>query len=176
VNGKKLSPAGIVIMVGGVVMLIGSFLAFYKYSLGSLGISAADRAAARAVGVKLPEGNSISWSAWTHNGAPLFPLTILPVLLGLIMALQVGLTNLANVRLPERVLGFDWKQIHLLCGAQAALLMVLYLIVNKEGASFGVGFWLMLLASIALVVGAVMLSREPAAAPGGAMGTPPPAF
>jgi hypothetical protein len=87
------------------------------------------------------------------------------------MALQVGVTTFADVRWPARVLGFDWLQIHLLCGAQAALLMLVYLLVNKSSASYGIGFWLMLLASIGLVVGAVMLSREPAPAAG-----PPPAI
>ena len=137
-NGKKLTPAGIVIVAGGVVILIASFLAFYSYG-------------------------SHSASAWSTSFG-LFPLATLPALLGLIMAVQVVLTTFADVSLPAKVVGFDWKQIHLLFGIQAALLMVCFLILDNSVLSFGIGFWLMLLASIALVVGAVMLSREPAAA------------
>jgi hypothetical protein len=163
-NDKKLSPAGIVIVVAGAVALIASFLAFYKYSYGGVALSQADRNAARAAGINIPGGSSQSYSAWSNSGFLLFPLAILPALLGVIMALQVALTTFADVKLPERVLGFDWKQIHLVFGIQAALLMLAYLLVDKGGASYGIGFWLMLLASIGLVVGAVMLSREPAAA------------
>jgi hypothetical protein len=168
-NGKKLSPAAIVILVAGALALIASFLAFYKYSFGGTGLSQAEIDAARAAGITLPGnigGGSTSYSAWSTSGFLLFPLAILPALFGLIMALQVALTNFANVKLPERVLGFDWTQIHLLLGIQALLLMLCYLAVDKAGLSYGIGFWLMFLASIGLVVGAVMLAREPATATG----------
>jgi hypothetical protein len=168
-NGKKLSPAAIVILAAGVVALVASFLAFYKYSYGGVGLSQAEIDAARAAGLTLPSnvgGGSTSYSAWSNSGFGLFPLAIVPALFGLIMALQVGLTNFANVTLPERVLGFEWPQIHLLLAAQALLLMLCYLAVDNGSASYGIGFWLMFLASIGLVVGAVMLAREPAAAAG----------
>jgi hypothetical protein len=169
-NGKKLSPAAIVILVAGVVALVASFLAFYKYSYGRVALTQAEIDAAHAAGLTLPGnvvGGSTSYSAWSNNGfGLLFPLAILPALFGLIMALQVGLTNFANVTLPERVLGFEWPQIHLLLAAQALLLMLCYLAVDNGSASYGIGFWLMFLASIGLVVGAVMLAREPAAAAG----------
>ena len=170
-NGKKLSPAAIVIMAAGVVALIASFLAFYKYSYGGSAISAAERQAAKNLGIPLPGGTD-SYSAWSHQAPLLFPVSVLPALFGIVMALQIALTSFANVKLPEKVLGFTWKQIHLVLGAQAALMMLLYVIVDKRGASYGAGFWLMFLASIGLVVGAVMLTRE--AAP--ATGTAPPAI
>jgi hypothetical protein len=175
-NGKKVSPAAIVIVAAGAVALIASFLAFYKYSYGGApaALSQAEINAARAAGITLPGslgGGSTSYSAWSNNGFLLFPLAILPALFGVIMALQVGLTNFANVKLPDRVLGFDWTQIHLLLAIQSALLMLCYLLVDKSGLSYGVGFWLMLVASIGLVVGAVMLAREPATATGPAPAT-----
>jgi hypothetical protein len=166
-NGKKPSPAGIVILAAGAVALIASFLAFYKYSYGGIAISQADRNAARAAGISLPGGGSSkSFSAWSSSGFGLFPLATLPALLGLVMALQVGLTTFADVKLPARVLGFDWLQIHLVLGVQAVVLMLAYLLVNKGPATYGIGYWLMFVASIGLVVGAVMLSREPAPAAG----------
>ena len=163
-NGKKLSPASIVILAAGVVALIASFLTFYKYSYGSV-LSQAQLDALRAGGIPVPGGTSQSYSAWSNSGFLLFPLAILPALFGVLMAGQIALTTFADVKLPTRVLGFDWPQIHLLLGGQAALLMVCYLLVDKGSLSYGIGFWLTLLASIALVVGAVMLSREPAQAP-----------
>jgi hypothetical protein len=168
-NGKKPSPAGIVIIAAGAVALVASFLAFYKYSFGGAGLSSSQLNAYRAAGIPIPTGlggGSKSYSAWSTSGFLLFPLAILPALLGLVMALHVGLTTFADMKLPARVLGFDWMQIHLVCGAQAVLLMLAYLLVNKGGASYGIGFWLMFVASIGLVVGAVMLSREPAPAAG----------
>jgi hypothetical protein len=137
-NGKKLTPAGIVIVAGGAVILIASFLSFY--TLGS-----------------------VSATAWSSSSG-LFPLATLPALLGLIMAAHVAITTFADVSLPAHLLGFDWKQIQLLLGIQSALLMVCFLIVDHSVLSFGIGFWLMLLSAIALAVGAVMLSREPASA------------
>jgi hypothetical protein len=165
-NDKKLSPAAIVIMAAGAVALLASFLAFYKYSYSGIAITQAERNAALAAHITLPGSSSTSYSAWSNSGFLLFPLATLPALLGLIMALQVALTTFAGVKLPERVLGFDWTQIHLICGAQAALLMLCFLVKDKVGASYGIGFWLMLLASFGLVAGAVMLAREPAAATG----------
>jgi len=135
---SKVTPAGIVILVGGVVVLVGSFLDFYKF------------------------GGSIGFSAW--SGDPYFPITIIPVLCGLAMALQVGLTSFANVNLPDRVLGLGWNQIHLALGFQAAIMMILWILMDKGGFDMGIGFWLMLLGSIALIVGAFLRDRESAPA------------
>ena len=136
-NARKLGPAATVIVVAGAVMLVGSFLGFFTFG-------------------------SLSWSAWSSRGY--FPLATLPALLGVIMALQVVLTTFTDVSLPAEVLGFDWTQIHLVLGIQAALLMLCFLVLNHGVLGFGIGFWLMLLAAIALAVGAVMQSREPASA------------
>jgi hypothetical protein len=54
------------------------------------------------------------------------------------------------------VLGLSWDQVHLALGFQAALMMLAFLIRSKGPLSFGIGFWFMLLAGIALLVGAIM--------------------
>jgi hypothetical protein len=151
-NGKKLSPAGIVIVAAGAIAFLASFFAFYKFSTPTIKFGSTT------------VGGSKSFSAWSQDA--FFPLSFLPALFGLLMALQVALTTFADVSLPDRVLGFDWKQIHLLLAIQAALLMLCFLVRDNSVLDFGFGFWLMLLASIALVVGAVMLSQEPAQTPG----------
>ena len=58
-------------------------------------------------------------SAW---GSGLFPIATLLPLYGLVMALQIGLTKFAGVKLPASVLGFTWEQIHLSLGLMAGLM------------------------------------------------------
>jgi hypothetical protein len=130
--------------------LVFSFFAFYKLSI---------------------LGFSKSFNAWSgQKGALLFPLTTLVVLFGVIMAAHVAVTAFAaNVNLPDRVLGLTWNQVHLALGFQATIMMITYLIRDKGGLTFGIGFWFMLIAAIALLVGAILRMREPA----GSGSTPP---
>jgi cytochrome c biogenesis factor len=138
---KKPTPASIVIIVAGALMLIGSFLNFYEISFF---------------------GETDGRNAW--SGDLFFPVTIIPVLCGVVMALHVVLTTFANVDLPERVLGFSWNQLHLVLGVQAVLMMLAFLLQDKGGLDIAIGFWLMLLSAIGLAVGAVLREREPSAA------------
>ena len=94
-------------------------------------------------------------SAW---GQFLFPLATLLPLYGTIMALEVGLAKYANVKLPDKVVGFTWEQVHLVLGILAGLMALGWLITDV--ANKGVGFWLEVLGGIALAVGAVMMQRE----------------
>jgi hypothetical protein len=141
VQNRKLSPGNIVIVVSGAVMLIASFLAFYKFNV--------------------PAGfpGDTSFNAWDSD-LWLFGVATVVVLLGVVMALQVVLTNFANVSLPDRVLGLSWDQIHVALGFQATIMMLAFLVRDKLGLDFGIGFWLMLIAAIALLVGAIMRTRE----------------
>ncbi len=137
-------------MASAAVMLVGSFLDFFK--------------------VDFP-GGSEGESAW---GSGLFPIAIYPLLFALLMAGHIAAVSFADPRLPEHLLGFTWRQLHLALGAFAALIMVGYLIVDKGGADFGAGFFLMLLSAIGLVVGAVLLQKESSAPVAGS--TPPTPF
>jgi hypothetical protein len=135
VNNAKLSPANIVILVAGAVMLVASFLGFYKIDLPAV------------------LGGSRTFSAWSDGQ---FLIATLPALLGVVMAVQIALVTFANVDIPDSVLGLTWDQIHLALGFQAAVMMIAFLIRSKPYPDFGIGFWLMLLAGIALLVGAIM--------------------
>lgn len=96
-----------------------------------------------------------SANAW---GKYLFPLaTLLPVY-GVIMALEVGLTKFANMRLPPQVAGFTWEQVHLVLGILAGFMAVGWLITDISHKGFG--FWLEVLGGIAIAAGAVSLQRE----------------
>jgi hypothetical protein len=152
---KKPTPAGIVIVVAGAVVFIASFLAFYTFKAPSVSFG----------GTTI--GGNANYSAW--NKAALFPVSVVPAWIAIIMAVQVAATTWGGLRVPDRILGLTWKQIHIVLGFQAALLMLAFLIRDNSVLDFGIGFWLMLLGSIALAVGAVMLTREGAAATGPAL-------
>jgi hypothetical protein len=141
VNKVKISPANIVILVAGVVILIASFLAFYKLEIPKQTLG------------NITIGGSTSYNAWSTGQ---FLIATLPALLGAVMAAHVVLAAFSNVDLPETVLGLTWDQIHLALGFQAALMMIAFLIRSNPYSSFGIGFWLMLVAGVALLVGAIM--------------------
>lgn len=147
----KLSTANLIIIVGGVVMLIASFLAFYKFTSAAPEINFANGS------VKIHKV-SVSRNAWSSH---VFLIGTIPALLGILMAAQVAVKTFASgVHLPERVLGFTWNQIHLVLAAQATIMMLAFLIQDTSGADKGIGLFLMLLAAIALLVGAIMRTRE----------------
>ena len=140
-KNTKLAPANIVIVAAGVVIVVASFLAFYKFNYPK-----------QTIGL-LTVGGSTSYNAWSSGQ---FLIATLPALLGAVMAAQIALVTFGNVELPDRVLGMSWDQIHLALGFQAALIMLAFVIRSKGAADFGIGFWLMLLSGIALLVGAIM--------------------
>jgi hypothetical protein len=97
-------------------------------------------------------GNTSAW------GTFLFPVATLLPLYGTIMALQIGLTKYANVKLPDSVVGFTWEQVHLVLGALAAFMAIGWFITDTGDKQ--IGLYLEALGGIALLVGAVMMQRE----------------
>jgi hypothetical protein len=146
----KPTPGEITIMAAGVVALIFSFFDFW----GSPSVTVA--------GQEIGGGGTSVW------GKGLFPIATLMVLFVVIMAAHIALTKFANVQLPERVAGFSWVQVHLILGFFATLYAVAFLLV-KSGLDRKVGFWFILAACIAALVGAILLSKERA----GGSSTPP---
>ena len=96
-------------------------------------------------------------NAWSRG---LFPLATYVAIIGVLMATQVALARFADVKMPERVLTFTWTQLHLAFGFFATLISIGFLLVDFGGASRAIGFWVMLLASIGLLVGAVLRMNE----------------
>lgn len=93
-------------------------------------------------------------SAWGSGALPI--VTLIPLYV-VVMAVQVVLARFTGVRLPDRVAGFTWEQVHLVLGIFAALMALFWLIpVDDTGA----GLILMLLGAAAACVGAFMLQRE----------------
>jgi hypothetical protein len=129
-------PAEIVVMAGGGVTLIFSFLAFYS-----------------------SQYSDESVNAWDSR---LFPVATLIAVFAFAAGGLVALRWL-GVSIPTSIAGFTWKQLVLVGGFFATVLSVAYLIVDAGGGvDKGVGFWFMLIGSIATLVGAILLMRDPA--------------
>jgi hypothetical protein len=134
-TNRTPNPAEIVVLAGAGVVLIFSFLAFYSASFGDA-----------------------SLNAWDTG---LFPVATLIVLFAVAAGVLVGL-GLLGASVPDRILSFTRAQLLLVCGAFATLQSVAYMILDQPGADLGIGFWFMLLGSIAVLVGAIMMLRETA--------------
>ena len=85
---------------------------------------------------------------------------------GLLLAGSVAAKRFGNVNLGDGAGGFSWITIDLMLAFYCAMLMVATLIEGSGGLDWGIGFWIMTIGSIGLLVGTVMLSREPATAGG----------
>ena len=131
---KKLTTAEIVILASAGVMFLFSF--FNWFGEDELGVS-----------------------GWDGDWFPLW--TYVPII-GIIAGGQIALTRLAGAKLPDRILGFDWLQIHVILGLFAVLLMIGLLLVFEEQQF---GFVMCLLGSIGLLVGALMQRNEAASPP-----------
>lgn len=108
-----------------------------------------------AVWVSWP-GSSDGFSAWSTDG-DLFPIATYIPLICLALALHIGLAKFANVDFPPQVAGFTWTQIHLVLAIFAGLIALGYLLIGTPSEwSWGLGFWMGLLASIGLITGTVM--------------------
>lgn len=132
-TSKKLTPGESVVVVAGAVVLLFSFFPWYRAGPFHVG-------------------------AW---GTGLFPIATLVPILGSLMMVQVLADRLAGGS-PSRGIGdFTWEQLLLVAAVGAAVVAVCYLIRSREpGATFGLGFYVDLVASVALVVGAVMIRKE----------------
>jgi len=131
VDGKaQPTTSELIIMIAGAVMLVASFLKFAQVDVNSA-------------------------SAW---GQYLFPIATLLPLYGVIMAAEIALTKFSTVKLPEKLVGFTWEQVHLVLGLLAGFMAIGWLITDIRGK--GIGYWLEVLGGIALAVGALMMQRE----------------
>ena len=148
VNGKTVTPGELTIMASGAVALVFSFFDFY----GGPDVPEVELPTGRTL------GGSTGLSAWSSG---LFPVATLMVIFCVLMGLHVALTKFANVHVPETVAGFTWTQIHLVLGFVAALYAIAFLIVKKGGGTdTKIGFWMIFLACIGALVGAVLLRNE----------------
>jgi hypothetical protein len=153
---KKVTPGEIVVMAGGALVLIGSFLPFYKVDFG-------------------PGFDDDTTSAW---GEGLFPVATLIVLFAVVAGGLVALTTFANANLGRGVLGFGYGQLLLALGFFSAILALAFLLVEKGETDFGFGYYLVLIGAVGAFVGTIIMTTEARRAMGpgigGSAGTPPP--
>ena len=122
-------PSQIAMLAGGVITLLFSFFGFVS-------VDYAD----------------VSYSAWSTD-ANLFPLATWPALFGLIIAGATAASVFGKVKLPDNILGFTWPQVTFILSFAASVVMVGFLFANENK---GIGYWFMLLGTIAYTVGSVM--------------------
>jgi hypothetical protein len=136
---NALSMGEKLVVAGGVLLLIASFLPWYKYDFGLEGIA----------------DISISRNGWQSPGA-LWGL--IAVLVGAAMAGSIIAAKFANVTLPALSNSLTWGTLYLAGGGIVALCIVLKLINESSYISFG--FYLGIIAAIALVAGGYLLYSE----------------
>jgi hypothetical protein len=135
---NTLSMGEKIIVGAGIVMLIASFLPWYDVDVAFEGITLA----------------SASRSGWQSPGAI---WSILATLIGVIMAGAVLAPKLGNVRLPD--LGqVTWGQALLGMGVVAVIFVLLKLL--NESSYMAFGFFIGIIAAIALAVGGYLVFSE----------------
>lgn len=122
------------ILVAGLVLLVDGFLPWYSVSVGPISITA---------------------SAWQDPGAI---WSILAILIGAAMAGVIIAKAFTDVKLPDEVGGMSWPKIHL--GAGAAVLGLLLVKLLLESNYIGFGFYVGMLAALALAGSGFWLYRE----------------
>jgi len=131
VSNRSPRPAELTILVAGGVMLLASFLDFQRFIFAG------------------------STNVW---GKYVFPVPALLPLYGTITAAEIAVTVLMGMKLPRRVAGFTWEQIHLVLGLMAGVMAVAWLVTDTGKKP--IGQWLEIAGGIALAIGAVRLQRE----------------
>jgi hypothetical protein len=123
---------------GGVLMLIASFLPWYKISFGIAGLAHV----------------SVSRNGWQSPGGL---WSLLAVLISIALAGSIAAVKFGNMKMPD--LGsVTWGQAYLGGGAAVALCVIIKLINESSYISFG--FYLGIIAAAAVAAGGYLLYTE----------------
>lgn len=164
---KKLTPGEIVIAASGVVLLIFSFLPWYKFGGASV-----------TIGGQTFGGGTVTWNGWED---PNQLASIIAILLGVVMAAHVLITRLAGVSMRDRIGSVGWGVFYLVGGIVSFVFLLLKFLDYNDGTEFS--FYISILASLGLAVGGFLCARErgdlelfkASGAGGGTTPPPPPA-
>lgn len=126
----EFTPAAIVALASGIIMFLAGFLNWYTSSFSDDGIS-----------------------AWKEG---LLPVATFVPLAGLVTAGIVAARLFLKDKVPADIAGFTLVQLQQVLAVFTLLLALGWLIADKGGVDFGIGFWLNLLGAIGLVAAAVM--------------------
>jgi hypothetical protein len=135
---NALSIGEKIILPAGVVLFIIGFLPWYSISAGPF--------------------------SWSHNGwqSPASFWSILAILIGLAMAVVVGLKAFSTVAIPDNVGGITWPKIHLGAGVVALVFLLIKFLGNNDYTTYGL--YLGIIAAAALAAGGFLMFREESAA------------
>ena len=125
----KITIANLVMLVGGLLTFIFSFLDFYKISF---------------------LGESAGANAWDTDAGAF--VTTIPAILGLAM-LVWSVLELIGISMPSKVLTYTSAQMKGTWGIAATGIMLAFLTVDSGK---GAGFWLMFIGSLAMAAGSIM--------------------
>ena len=132
------------LLAGGAVLFLTSFLDWYSIDTAF---------------------GSASANAWDTDAFGL--LGILVALMGLAVAITVGLATFAGTKLPTDILGFSWNTIYVMFGFACSVVTVGFLFRGEVG----IGLILGLIGALVMLAGAFMESQATARPAG-----PPTAF
>lgn len=132
---QALSLGEKVILVAGVVLLIASFLPWYRIDLGPFG--------------------DVSRNGWQSPGAF---WSIIAVFIGLAMSGVVAAKTFSAIELPSEIGGQSWARINLGGGAITLLFLIIKFINENSYLSFG--FYIGFIAALALAGGGLMMFRD----------------
>lgn len=137
-----VTPGEIVIMASGAVVFVFSFFPWWKAGM-------------------------FEHSAWESG---LFPIATLVPVGALLLAGHVVLDRLLKATLPKRVGDLTWEQVYVCVAIWVALICLGFAIQDRSfglggsGFDLGVGFYVDLLGSVGLLVGAFLIRQERTAA------------
>jgi len=144
VNDNEIKPTTIMLIAGGAVMLLSTFLDWVSFGSGDFKIGA---------------------NAWETDGFGLQGIFV--AIIGLAIGGGVAARQFGNVSMPDKILGFDHDQLHLVLGFAAFL--IAFGLQFREGAAIGV---LLAWASAAVIVAAAIMDMRA----GESEATPPTQF
>jgi hypothetical protein len=128
-DNSDIKPPTIMLIGGGAVLLLGTFLDWVSVGEGSFSFGA---------------------NAWDTDFFGL--LGIIAALIGLLVGGGVAATTFGGMSLPSLPFGFSHAQAHIALSLFAVLITIGFVIRGDVG----IGLWLSTLASIAMLVGAIM--------------------
>jgi hypothetical protein len=152
---RKVTPGEIVVMAGGAVCLVFSFLPFYH--LDDAEFFQADE----------------DLTLWSEG---ILPIGTLIVIFAAFAAVLVLLTKFANTSITG-LFSFSYLQLLLASTFFSAILVLAFLIRDKDPYDFGFGFFLEFIGAVGAFVGAIIMTTEArrvTPGTGGPTGMPPP--
>ena len=136
---NNLSTGEKLIAGGGILMFIASFFDWWHVSIEGFG-----------------GGGTNGWDA------PASIWSILAILISIALAAAVIAIRLGNVNAPNLAENLTWGKV--LAGGAAAVVVLMLLkawrILAVDAGGFGIGFWLALIATIAIAAGGLLAYRE----------------